>query len=375
MGTKNLKLATVLALAVGAAAAATAADARELIYGAWVSPKHPVMSGALPYLFRGVAKDTNGAITWKMVAGGQLVNGKGTLAGIRDGLIDAGMAIPAFTPKHLAAINSIFSTLVFGNDIVAAGGAGTETVMLHCPQCLAELKKNKAVFLGGYAPSPFMVMCRHKVESIADLKGRKIRTTGGGTPLMRMAGATPVSMSPAAATTALQRGTIDCVLGAPSWLKSYGYQDVAKHIINYPLGMPTPVMSMTLSRKTWNSLTRAQKQAHLKYAPRVVAESCITAYQKRDAAILKNAQSVGVTLHNVGPEFDRLVEKRLKIQRAQNIKNAHKFGVKNPEAIADAFAKTLAKWRKLSQGINNDVGKFEAVLQREIYDKIDIDKL
>ena len=285
------------------------------------------------------------------------------------------MAIPAFTPKHLPATNSIFSSLTFGDDIVAAGGATTEAAMLHCPECLAEIRKNKAVFLGGFSPTPFMVMCRDKVTSLAGLKGKKIRTTGGGTPLMRMAGATPVSMTPAAATTALQRGTIDCVLGAPSWLKSYGYQDVAKHIINYPLGMPGPVLSMMLSRKSWKGLTRDQKKAHLKYALRVIAESVLTAYKKRDAAILKNAKAVGVTLHEVGPEFDRLVERRLKIQREQNIKNARKFGVNKPEAIADAFEKTLAKWRRLSKGIGSDIAKFEAVLQREIYDKIDVDKL
>ena len=104
----NIALASIVAagLAVG-----STADARELIYGSWVSPKHPVMSIALPYLFRGVEADTNGAVKWKMVAGGQLVNAKGTLPGIRDGLIDAGFGIPPFTPKRLPATNSIFSTL------------------------------------------------------------------------------------------------------------------------------------------------------------------------------------------------------------------------------------------------------------------------
>jgi TRAP-type C4-dicarboxylate transport system substrate-binding protein len=371
---KYRNLVTALAVVAGLASAA-AVEARELIYGAWVSPKHPVMSIAMPYLFRGVEKDTNGTIKWKMVAGGQLVNGKGTLPGIRDGLIDAGMSIPAYTPKHLPATNSVFSSLVFGNDIVAAGGASTEVVMLECPECLAEIKKNKAVFLGGYSPTPFMVMCRDKVPDLAGLKGKKIRTSGGGTYLMKMAGATPVSMSPAAATTALQRGTIDCVLGAPSWLKSYGYQDVAKHIINYPLGMPGPILNILLSRKTWNGMTRDQKKAHLKYAPRVVAEAVITAYMLRDAKILKNAKASGVTLYDVGPEFDQLVEKRLKIQRGQNITNARRFGVKNPEAIADAFEKILKKWKRLSKDIGSDVGKYEAALQREIYDKIDVDKL
>ena len=61
------------------------------------------------------------------------------------------MGIPSYTPKHLPASNSIFSSLVFGDDIVAAGGASTETALLDCPQCLKEYKKNKVVFIGGYS--------------------------------------------------------------------------------------------------------------------------------------------------------------------------------------------------------------------------------
>tara|TARA_B100000686_G_C16670519_1_gene906177 strand:- start:344 stop:1345 length:1002 start_codon:yes stop_codon:yes gene_type:complete len=333
------------------------------------------MSIALPYLFKGVAKDTAGAIKWKLVAGGQLVNGRGTLAGMRDGLVDGGFGIPSYTPKNLPASNSIFSSLVFGNDIVAAGGATTETALLHCPQCIAEYKKNKVVFIGGYSASPFMLMCRNKITNLAELKGKKVRASGGGVFLMKQAGATPVAMSPAKATTALQRGTIDCVLGAPSWLRSYGYQDVAKHIINYPLGMVGPVLTMFFNRGIWNKMTTTQKKAHIKYAPRVVAHAVITAYLLRDEAVLSNAKKAGVTLYPGGAEFEALVTKRKKDQRAQNINNARKFGVKNPEAIASAFAKSLAKWRKLSKEIGRDIGKYEAALQREIYDKVDLSKL
>ncbi len=365
----------IIAATLAVALSAATADARELIYGSWVSPKHPVMSIALPHLFKGVEKDTGGAVKWKMVAGGQLVNGRGTLAGLRDGLIDAGMSIPSYTPKHLPASNSFFSSLVFGKDIVAAGGATTETVLLHCPQCTKEFKKNKTVMIGGYSASPFMLMCRDKITNLAELKGKKVRSSGGGVFLMKAAGAIPVAMSPAQATTALQRGALDCVLGAPSWLRSYGYQDVAKHIIDYPLGMVGPVLSMFINRGVWNKMTMAQKKAHLKYAPRVVAHSVITSYLLRDEEVLKNAKKAGVTLHPGGKEFDDLVAKRQKDQRQQNIDNAKKFGVKNPEAIIVAFEKALVKWRRLSKGIGRDVAKYEAALKREIYDKLDINKL
>jgi hypothetical protein len=51
------------------------------------------------------------------------------------------------------------------------------------------------------------------------------------------------------------------------------------------------------------------------------------------------------------------------------------MGVKDPAHIAAALDKALAKWEKLSVTINNDIEKFAAALQKEIYDKIDPAKM
>lgn len=365
----------VMAAALCAVAAMAPAQARELIYGSWVSPKHGVNVDALPVMFNGVEKDTKGAIKWKLVAGGQLVKGATTLAGIKDGLVDAGLVIAVFVPKKLPSTAEIFSTLIFGDDVVATTAAEVETVMLHCPSCTAEFKKNKAVFLAGYSPTPFKLMCRDRITNLEELKGKKVRSAGGGVALMKMAGATPVSMTPSAATTALQRGAIDCVLGAVAWLKSYGYQDVAKYLIDYPLGMVGPAGSVVINRNTWRKMSKSQKMAHIKYLPRVVAKSALSAYLFRDEAILENAKKNGVTVHKGGKEFDDLVAKRIAIQRKLNIDRAKSWGVKDAAGLMDRFEKTLAKWRKLSKDIGRDEDKFQAALKREIYDKLDLSKL
>lgn len=365
-----------LAAALGAAALSLApAEARELVYGSWVGPKHSIMSDALPPLFDGVKRDTGGEITWKLVAGGQLTDARGTLSALRDGLIDAGFAIAVFTPNNLPATSLIFSTIIFGEDIVATNAATVETVLLHCPQCIEEHKKNNAVFLAGFSPTPYRLMCRTPVRNLADIKGKKVRAAGGGVALMKMAGAAAVSMSTAEATTALQKGTLDCVLGALTWLKTYGYQDVAKHVLDFPLGMVGPAGSMVVNRRTWTSLTDAQRAAHVKYLPLVVANGGLTAYYFRDLEVAKQAKAHGVTFEPPAKDLDWIVTERTKLQRKQNIARFGKLGVKNPEAILDAYAKTLAKWRGLSKEIGTDVDKYADAIKREIYDKLDLSKL
>lgn len=351
------------------------AQARELIYGSWVSPKHGLNRIALPYLFDGVAKDSNGEIIWKLVAGGQLVNGRGTPKGVQDGLIDAGFGIAPYVANRLPATNMIFSTYVFGNDVTAATGAAMETVLLHCPECLEEHKKNNAVPLAGYDAAPYLLMCSSNVASVADLAGKKVRSSGAGVHLMEMAGATPVAMSPAQATTALQRGTLDCVHGAGTWIRSYGYADVVKSVLDYPLGISGPAMAVYLNRKTWLSLSPEQQQIHWKYAPVVTAHSVMDIHYTETEEVLAEAQQQGVAMTKGGQDFSDLVAKFDPSQRQRNIDQATEFGVKNAEEIMQALEQAQKKWRGLSPDIGRDVDKFIEALNREIYDKVDLSKL
>lgn len=363
------------AVAASAALVAFGASATELTYGSWVSPKHGVMVHGLAPLFEGVAADTDGDVTWSLLAGGQLVKGNTTLAGLRDGLIDAGFVLAPYTPSDLPATNLVFSTLVFGRDIVAAAGAMNETVMLHCPECLAEAKANEAVFIAGYAASPYVLICRDPVVNAEDVKGLKIRASGGGVKVMEIAGATPVAMSPAEATEALQRGALDCVLGAPSWLQSYGYQDVAKNVLDYPFGMGGPAMHVVLSRTAWDGMSEEAKAAHIKYAPASIAAATLIAYVEKDAEVIASSKENGVTFVEGGDDFAAIANEYDSNQRAANIAAATEFGVKDAEGIMTAFETALVKWQGLSVEIGTDVDKFAAALDREIYQKLDAGSL
>ena len=70
-----------------------------------------------------------------------------------------------------------------------------------------------------------------------------------------------------------------------------------------------------------------------------------------------------------------MVTEYQKIQRSKNVETGKSFGLKDPGAIIDAYEKNIEKWRKLSPAIGRDVNKFVEALNREIYSKLDVDKL
>lgn len=371
------KLLSFIAVGMAAASLAPApASARDLVYGTFVSPKHGNLVHGLVPMFQEIEKDTGGKQKWQVAPGGQIANGKATPTAIRDGLMDAGFALPPYVPNLEPATNLFFSSWVFfSSDAVAASGASLETLLLHCPQCTKEMQKLNSVALMSYSTVPYNLVCRNMVKTVADLKGLKVRASAGGVGLMRAAGAVPVAMSPAEATSALQRGTVDCVNGPLEWIRSYSYGDTAKSVVDYPMGMAGPVVMFQVNRKTWQSFTPAERRLYVKYAPGAIARTVMRYEYAEGREVLADITKRGVVVTHGGKDFDALVAAYDKVLRAENIAAAKKFGVQDPEAIIAAFDTANKKWQALSKDIGEDEGRFEAALKREIYDKIDPDAL
>jgi len=366
------------AVAVALLAGQPVSAQQELIYGNWTPPREYQNAQVMPYVFEQIAKETNGAIKWKLIAGGQLADGKSTFTAIKDNLMQGGLAIATYVPNLVPSLGAIYTTVILDhNDVVAATGAALETFYLNCPSCIEEFRALNSVPLSGWTSSAYLLTCREPYKTLADLKGKRVRATGGNAELMKTAGMVSVGATLVEAVGLLQRGGIDCQHGIADWNRTFGYADVAKYVIDYPLGLSGPAIGWMMNRDAWNKFTPEQKRIHLKWAAWMSAKVAIgyflIANEEGLAAIIKDK---GVQLIKVGPEFDTIGANYKKAQRVNNIATAKGFGVKDPEKIIDTYERLIdTKWRALSKEIGRDIDKFTAVLNREVFSKIDIDKL
>lgn len=364
--------ASAVTLALGAQA-----PAAELIYGNWTPAQEYQNRVVMPELFRNIEQDTGGAVKWKLIAGGQIADGKTTFTAVKDGLMQAGLAIVTYVPNAIPSVYAIYSTLIFGdNDPVAASGAALETMYLHCPSCLEELKSFNAVGLSGWDSSAYALTCRDPIKTAAELRGKRIRATGGAAEMFKLAGAVPVGATLVEAVGLLQRGGLDCQYGIYDWLRTFGYGDVAKYVMDYPLGMSGPALGLFLNRDTWKSFTPEQKKIHVKYAAWLSAKMAIGNFVvSNEEALNAVIKDKGVQLVKVGAEFEAIPANYKKVQREANIATAKGFGVKDPAAIIDYYEQAVERWRPVSKGIGRDVDKFTDVLTREVFSKLDPEKL
>ena len=126
----------------------------------------------MPEMFANIEKETNGAVKWKLIPGGQIADGKTTFSAVKDGLMQAGLGIVPYVPNSIPSVYAIYSTLIFGeDDVVAATGAALETIYQHCPSCLDEFRNFNAVGLGGWTSSAYFLACREPIKTLAELKG------------------------------------------------------------------------------------------------------------------------------------------------------------------------------------------------------------
>ena len=123
------RYAAVVLAALAAVASVGGLEARELTYGSWVPPRDVFNTKTLPAVFEQIKEDTKGSITFKLISGGALLDARGTVPGVKDGVADAGLGIAPYVPNLLPATNLIFSTQVWGGDVVAATGAAVETAI------------------------------------------------------------------------------------------------------------------------------------------------------------------------------------------------------------------------------------------------------
>jgi TRAP-type transport system periplasmic protein len=214
------------------------------------------------------------------------------------------LALPtAFTLIDLA---------VFGEIPLATLAASTEEFMLSCPQCQADYKRRNTIWLAGLGATHPKLLCAEPVTKLSDLKGLKIRTSGGLGRLAKAMGAVPVGMGSTAIYAGLLRGQLDCTIGTAGWL-----------------------MSHRLMRT---------------YTAQLAAVVHINGYAADAKRAKKESKKKNVLWVKPNQEFTDFMTNFRSGERAIAIKRAKKRGGKNPAKLVASHIANVAKWKERLEG-------------------------
>lgn len=228
-------------------------------------PNFPIFQEGVKRFADDVKTLSNGQLKIKVYAGGELVPALQVFDAVSQGTVEMGHGAGYYWAGKMPAAQ-FFTAVPFGmnaqgmNAWLSAGDGLELWRELYKPHNLVPFPMgNTGVQMGGWF--------NKKINSVADLKGLKMRIPGLGGKVFAKAGGTPVLMAGGEIYTALDRGTID----ATEWVGPFhderlGLYRAAKYYYYPGWHEPGPVLELTVNAQAYAGLP-----VHLQKAIEVAA--------------------------------------------------------------------------------------------------------
>lgn len=301
-------------------------------------------------------------------------------AGLEKGMADIGYVLTQYNPSDFPHMNmaSELSMMLALNEVkgdkvgLAFGGALSEFVFLHCPECNADFARRGQVFAGAGGSSSYMLLCTKPVRNQADLKGLRLRTGGANwSRWSRQIGATPVSMPANEIFEALKQKVVDCAVMSPPELSGLNLKEVVTDINPDVPGGIFAGSTANINLDRWSKFTTEQRRGMLRAGAVMNAETTMRyyTYGKRD---LQQQVAKGARLHRADAA---LVKASRGLIEADLVNIASIYAQQHKVARADELIAKMrplvARWSKLVEPIE-DANALADLYWNEVYSKVDV---
>lgn len=223
-------------------------------------PPRPVTK-PLEWYAQEVAKRTNGQLKIELVYGEALAKAKEMPEGIRSGAFEMAFLCASYYPGKYPLLTVLDLPMLTPDDLTAQSRLAL--AVGDQPAVLEELKRwNTKYFLPIPLPQ-YQIMGKKRITQVTDFKGVRIRVSGEMAKVLEDYGAVK-SLVPAPETfTALERGVIDAVTMASTYMfSSYRINEISKFFID-KISLGTQPCFYGLSLTAWDKLPAATQKVLL----------------------------------------------------------------------------------------------------------------
>jgi len=149
-------------------------------------------------------------------------------------------------------------------------------------------KFNVASVPCGSQPPEVFLHTHKKVQTLADYKGIKVRTSGAWAEIAQTLGASTVILPGSEVYPALERKVVDGIeWGTPFMNESAGYEKIAKYIVVPGIHQPSAFHECVINKRVWDGMSDREKKI-VKYAGERMFFNFWMEVGHRDAPAFKN---------------------------------------------------------------------------------------
>ena len=230
------------------------ATSAELTYANFFPPTH-IQSKLAEEWCNEVGKRTNGDVTVKYFFGGTLVKAPQTYDAIVTGLADIGMTVLAYTKGRFPVMEAVDLPLGYSSGVQATKVANAVLNKFN-PK---EFNDTKVMFVHAHGPGLFHTR-KTAINSMNDLKGLKIRSTGNSALVAKALGATPVPKSMRESYQMLQKGVVDGSVHPLESNKGWKLGEVVHNVVESYSVAYTTCFGVWMNKDKWNKISpKSQK--------------------------------------------------------------------------------------------------------------------
>ncbi|MDT8371648.1 MAG: TRAP transporter substrate-binding protein DctP [Gammaproteobacteria bacterium] len=309
-------------------------------------PGFPVLQEGAERFAKNIKDMSNGRLTIKVYAGGELIPPLQTFDAVSQGTVEMGHGSAYYWAGKVPEAQ-FFSTVPFG--MTARGmnawlydGGGLELWReTYKPFHVIPFPLgNTGVQMGGWF--------NKEINSLQDIKGLKMRIPGIGGKVLAKAGGNPVLLAGSELYTALERNTID----ATEWIGPYhdqrlGLYRAAEHYYYPGWHEPGTVLELTVNQRAWDSLP-ADLQAIISNAAMAENVRMLSEMEQKNMFALQDLKArPNVQLHRFPDEVLAKLKALTDETLAEEAANDPKF--KHVYDAFEAFRTKNKAWSDISE--------------------------
>ena len=225
------------------------AKTMKLTYASFFPPFHGQSQLAESWC-KEVEKRTKGDISIDFYPGSTLAKAPQTYDAVEQGMADIGMTVLAYSRGRFPVLGAVDLPMGYPNGVTATKIANAVLEKFD-PK---EFHDTKVMYLHAHGPG-YIHTIKEPVHTLEDLKGKKIRSTGMSTILVKALGASPVAQSMRDAYQSLQKGVVDGCAHPMEANKGWKLGEVVDYCIAENSVAYTTAMIVTMNKNKWAAIS------------------------------------------------------------------------------------------------------------------------